>query len=264
MSARHLVISLVFSAFVSACLGTTGDGIVTFTADASGPRDAVLGQPLTFDYGHWHVTLTKAELYVGALYLDQSNPTSGAQNTPCILPGTYVGQITSGQTVDLLSPTPSPFPGSGEGTTLPAKTAQIWLTHGDVDAPTDTPVLTVEGTATCTLADVDDVANNCPAVTYPFSASIALGQSNGASSSTSNVICKQRIVTLPAALALADGGTVHLTVDPRALLRGADFDQLQKSGDVYTFASDASDQPSRTLFNGLRSSGGPYAISFTR
>ncbi len=263
MRARHLLIGLVFGAFVSACLGTTGDGIVSFTADASGPKDAVLGQPLAFDYGHWHVELTRAQIYVGALYLNQSNPTSGAQNTPCILPGTYVGQITSGVTVDLLSPTPSLFPGTGDGTTLPAKTAQIWLTHGDVNAATDTPVLAVEGTATCTLADPNDVTKNCPAVTYPFAASIALGQSSG-SSSTSNVICKQRIVTLPAALALADGGTVHLTVDPRALFRGADFAQLTKNGDLYTFANDAGDQPSRTLFNALRSSGGPYAVTFTR
>ena len=206
MRARHLAIGLFFSAFVSACIGTTGDQIVSFTADASGPEDAVAGQPLTFDYGHWHVELTKASIYVGALYLDQSNPTSGAQDTPCILPGLYVGQITNGQTIDLLSPNATTFPGTGDGTTLPAATAQLWLAHGDVNATTDAPVLDLEGTATCTLSDPNDVAKNCAAVTYPFTAQISLGQSNGTSSSaTSNVICKQRIVTLPAPVVLADG-----------------------------------------------------------
>src|SRR5579859_3049450 len=90
-----------------ACVGTTGGAIVDFPVAASGPPDAVAGQPLVFqgDFG-WTVTLTKAVLHVGALYLDQAAPISGAQDTNCILPGTYVAEVTAGMDVDLLDPSP--------------------------------------------------------------------------------------------------------------------------------------------------------------
>ena len=120
------------------CVGTTGADIVDFDAAAAGPRDARAGEPLSFtnDRG-FAVELGRATLHVGALYLDQTFPVSGAQSATCILPGTYVAEATLGRDVDLLDPSPQTFPGGGHGTTLEARAGQVWLTHDDVNAVVD-------------------------------------------------------------------------------------------------------------------------------
>src|SRR5207237_6508408 len=109
---------------IIACNGTTGEHLVTFTAGAAGPADAT-GGPLAFTSGRgFAVTLTKSRLHVGAIYLNQSRPVSGAQETNCVLPGTYVAEVTSGMDVDLLSASPQIFPVLGDGTTLPASVGE--------------------------------------------------------------------------------------------------------------------------------------------
>ncbi len=117
-----------------ACVGTTGDQVVDFEAAASGPADAVTGEPLSFDGSRgWQVSLTSAHLHIGALYLAESIPVSGAQATSCILPGTYVAQVVQGRDIDLLSNEAQLFPTLGRGTTLDAFAGQVWLTGGDVN-----------------------------------------------------------------------------------------------------------------------------------
>jgi hypothetical protein len=241
------------------CLGTTGGQIVTFNADAAGPADAVAGQPLAFDtYNGWHVVLTKATLHVGAVYLDQSQPVSGSQNVGCFLPGTYVGQVTTGVDVDLLSPTPTKFPAAGEGTTLPSLVGQVWLTNGDVTTIDDaTPILQLAGTAT----NATD--------TRPFTASISIGQNRlGAAGSVAGAdpICKERIVSpISANITLAQSGTLHLVIDPRLLFVNIDFSALAaaSTGTGYAFKDDSSDQPSAALYSALRSAGALYSLQFS-
>ncbi len=82
----------------AACVGTTGSDLVTFDAAAAGPADATPGQGYAFTSGRgYQVVLTRARLHVGAVYLDKTCPTAGAQETGCILPGnTYVAQVTVG------------------------------------------------------------------------------------------------------------------------------------------------------------------------
>src|SRR5262249_36099932 len=132
------------------CVGTTGGEVIGFEAAAAGPEYAVAGEALRFttDLG-WDVALTKATLHVGALYFNRSMPVSGVQQTSCILPDTYLGQVTSGLDVDLLSPDPQRFPTLGDGLTTPtAIAAQVWLTGERVDRQDDvTPILQIEGTA---------------------------------------------------------------------------------------------------------------------
>jgi hypothetical protein len=109
---------------LSAC-GSTGDHIVTFRAAAAGAAD--IDGPVEFanDPGY-HVVLDRARLNIGALYLNQSVPVSGANATDCVLPGTYVGQVTQGTEVDLLSAAPQYLPVNGQGTTLPARAGEVW------------------------------------------------------------------------------------------------------------------------------------------
>ena len=68
-------------------------------------------------------------------------PSSGAQFTNCILPGIYTGEALDGLDVDLLSATPQPFPSPGTGTDDEARTGEVWLTGGDVNAAADPTVI---------------------------------------------------------------------------------------------------------------------------
>jgi len=248
---RPLLVVL-FVMIAIACNGTTGNHLVTFTAGAAGAAD-LPGGPVTFTSGRgFAVTLTKATLHVGAMYLNQSQPVSGAQETSCVLPGTYVAEVTSGLDVDVLSPTPHVFPALADGTTLPAIVGEVWLFSGDVnDVTSATPVLTVEGSV---------VVNGA---TEPFTGAITIGSNrvaptNDPSQPGAHPICKQRIVSpIPAAVAPRDGGSLLLRVDPRAFFANVDFAQLKKTSDdppSWGFQDSAADQPSVNLYQALRSS----------
>jgi hypothetical protein len=258
---RYCAIALLGAAV--ACSGTTGGQLLSFPAAAAGPADAVAGQPLAFmsDMG-WQVVLTRASLHVGAMYLNQSFPVSGAQSTECILPGTYVAQVTSGLEVDLLSPAPQPFPGRGAGTTVPpALAGQVWLTGGDVNTAGDpnppTPVLTLAGSATK------------GATTIPFEGTITIADNRQSSGTVAggDPICKERIVSpIPASIVVSATGGLLLRIDPRQLFLNVNFGLLPapQGGGPYTFSDDpaSSDytQPSRNLYANLHSAGGLYTF----
>ena len=148
MGRAWLPVLLLFLA--PSCTGTTGYELVSFYAAAVGPADEVAGKPYQFTNDHgFAVALNTAVIHVGALYLNESVPTSGQQQEPCVLPGTYVGEVRGGSDFDMLSSIPQLFPVAGDGSTIPASTGEVWLTHGDVFASADPlPVLTLDGIAT--------------------------------------------------------------------------------------------------------------------
>jgi len=251
---RHVALAALVAMVGASCVGTTGGELVSFRAAAAGPSYARNGEPLQFtmDSG-WQVVLTKATLHVGALYLNQSIPVSGSQGTNCILPGTYVAQVTSGRDVDLLSPDPQLFPSEGEGTTFPpALVGQVWLTGGDVNASVDT---------TSILALVGTAAQS--GTTLPFTANITVGanrQSSGSVLAGASPICKERIVSpIPTSVVVGTTGGLLLRVDPRFLFLNVDFRVLTKSSGTYSFSDDPNSasytQPSRNLYQNLHSSG---------
>lgn len=241
---------------LAGCGGTTGSALVTFDAVASGPADAT-GAPLSFTTGFGaQVTLSRAVLRLGAVYLNQSVPLSGAASAPCISPGIYVGEAFGPVTVDLLSPTPVPFPSRAEGTETAAKTAEVWLTGGDVNAEVDaTVILELAGTATQA------------GQSYPFSAAVTIGANRKSAVSSPafpglGPICRQRIVS-PIAVALTprQGGTLRLEVDPRGMLHGVDFSRLLGSP-PYVIPDDATGAGG-ALYRGLMSSAEVYRLSWT-
>ncbi len=265
MMLRHL--TAVILLMLPGCIGTTGGDIIDFPAAAAGPADANENSVLEFTtYRGWHVVLTKAQIHIGAVYLDQSLPVSGAQNTSCILPGTYVAQVTGGMDVDMLSPTPKPFPTPGHGTTLRALVGQIWLVGGDdINQVSDpTPILTVEGTAEM-QGDVRPFSGN---VTISDNRLQPSGQLAGA-----NPICKQRIVSpIPASITIARTGGLLLRVDPRLLFVNVDFSELNKYATGFGFSDDPKQidlesplfysQPSANLYQNLHAAGGLYAFTW--
>jgi hypothetical protein len=244
--------SIALASWLAGCVGTTGGDLVTFAAVAAGPSDAVEGQPLSFTNGRgWNVSLTSASLRVGAVYLNQSAPVSGAQNTSCILPGTYVAQVTTGIDVDLLSPSQQAFPRPGSGVTIPAVAGQVWLTGGDIDTVADaTPILHVAGTADQNGA------------TLPFEGTLTIGSNRVAQgASGGNPICKQRIVSpIPTAVEPRSAGKLVLQIDPRLFFVNVDFTPIASG--IYVIPDDSSDQPGRNLYQNLHSSA-PYHFEWT-
>jgi hypothetical protein len=250
-----------------ACVGTTGGDVIDFPVAAAGPADAAAGKPFALDNDRgWHVVLTKATLHVGAVYLSQAQPISGVQNSSCVLPGTYVAQVTRGADVDLLSPAPQRFPTPGHGTTLESLVGQVWLTGGPVDSASDaTPILLVEGTA--------ERAGDVRPFTGQLTISTNRQQAGGASAGASTM-CKQRIVTpIPTpGLVLQHQGGLLLRIDPRVLFVNVDFGALAKVPGGYAFSDDPSEidpaspsfygQPSVNLYQNLHAAGGLYTFAW--
>ncbi len=267
MSMISRTIALLLLGITSACVGSTGGDIVTFGVTISGRRNVDPSASYEFDSGRgFHVKLTSATLHVGALYLNRSVPIAGAQATSCILPGLYVAQAVPprdvhGLDVDVLSPTPQIFPALGSGTADPARSGEVWLTGGDVDAIDDpTPIVDIVGEA-----EKDGLE-------YPFEAHLTIGRNRATVPTNpalpgSAPICKQRIVSpipVPAIVPKA-GARLNLEVDPRAWFGNVDFTTLTASSTsplLYRFADDDSDAASKNLYQGVRASIGAYSFSF--
>lgn len=250
----------VLSFLLAGCGGSTGSGLVTFSGAASGPRDAD-GGPLSFTTGSGTpITLTKAELHLGAVYLNQSVPLSGAGAEPCVSTGIYAAEVFGPIDVDLLSPSPVKFPTTGEGTETEAKAAEVWLTEGDVNATEDTTViLDVEGTA------------NQAGTSFPFTASITIGSNRtpaitNPAMPSANPICHQRIVApILVDITPTNRGTLALEVDPRKMFNAVDFTkatQVSDSPPAYEIPDDSA-APGGALFSGLKSSAA-YSFTWTK
>ncbi len=240
-----------------ACGGSTGSNLVTFAAAASGPVDAD-GGPMTFLAGSGAlVTLTQATLTVGAIYLNQAVPLSGSASSACISPGIYVGQAFGPVSVDLLSANAIPFPTIGEGTQTLAKTAEVWLAVGDVNAQESaTAIFSMRGVATQ------------DAGTFPFAATVSIGSNRSIPTSnpalpSANAICHQRIVS-PIAVEVTprDGATLVLRIDPRGMLNNIDFTSLGMGADGTFVIPDKNVGAGRELLRGLRATSGVYSFEF--
>ncbi|HEY5960561.1 MAG TPA: hypothetical protein VIV60_28605, partial [Polyangiaceae bacterium] len=211
---------LLACAGLSGCVGTTGSDLVDFDAYAAGPEGADPSQPWTFTTSRgWNVSLTKARLHIGAMYLDSARPTPGSQATSCTLPGLYVASVPGGldqvdpdtqaSYVDVLSGTPQRFAVQGEGTSTHALAAELWLSGADVNAQDDsTEILATEGSA----------SNGSQ--TLAFKGNLTIGRNRAVPPSDpsmpgANPICKQRIVSpVPVDLTPRAGGALLLRINP--------------------------------------------------
>lgn len=241
----------VAAAALAGCGGTTGGNLVSFDVIAQGaPGGAVHDTSLG-----WHVELSRAMLYIGAVYLNMTRTNSGIQGTECILPSVYTGQELQGRTIDVLSPAPQPFPAPGAGTDDEVLTGEVWLTGGDVNAETDNTV----------IADIAGTATKAAQV-LPFTATIKINSANRGIPPSSgalpgqNPICKQRIVSpIPIELAPTEGGTLVVQIDPKPWLTNIDFGSLPPGGAI---PDTNTDPASQALFTGLRAAAATFQLSF--
>jgi hypothetical protein len=260
MRAAILGVLAAGSFLAGGCVGQTGGQTVVFSVAAAGPTDASAGQ-LVFTSGGFDVVLTKAMLHVGAVYLDQAAPVSGAQATDCYLTGTYVGEETSALDVDLLNPAPQPFPAKALGITQPsALVEQVWLTGGDINAVADaTPILVIAGTAMQGAA------------TFPFTGTVTIGANHASSGGTGggDSICTKRIVSpIRDSVTIQVTGGLLLRIDPRPFFVDVDFSKLPADASTggYAFGDDPSvpayAPTGQNLYSNLRSTA-PYNFSWT-
>lgn len=252
---------LILPALLAGCIQTTGGRVVSFQAQASGDPAVVNGGALVFTTPRgFDVTLTRAQLTVGAIYLNQQNPQNYSLEQSCIQEGIYTGEVRGGLTLDALSPTPQAFPVAGNGTDLPTRAAELWLTGGELLADDDDTV----------LLDVAGVATR-GAESFPFEGQLTIGANRiipprNAALPGSNPLCRQRIVSpIAFGATLGEGSLLWLLVDPRAWFVTVDFSELNKVSDLpllYRFTDDneSSAQPDKALYSALRSAAGPYRL----
>jgi hypothetical protein len=248
------------------CIGTTGSQLVTFKAFASGLAELPPDTPargLVFTNGRgWSITLTRAKVHIGAVYLNRSVPVSGGQERACFLPGVYVGQVLSGADIDALSPVLQPFPDEGTGTADHAVTGEVWLTGGRIDALEDrTAIASVAGTATR------------GAESMRFEGTITIGrnrvnQQTDPARPGAKPLCAERIVTpIPIEITPTDGGSLVVRVDPRvwfANVELAELEPVSPGSDLRVFPDDSSNQPATNLYGGLRAATGAYRFEWIR
>lgn len=254
----QLIVLLALGLF--GCNEDTGSGLVTFSAYAAGSEGAVAGQPYAFDSAAgYHVELERAQLTLGAVYLNRSRPTLGAQDTPCMLPGVYVAEVTKGVVIDALSPEFVEFGAQGHGTADRALTGEVWLTGGRIDATSDnTKILDVAGTATRDAA------------VFGFRGVITISQNRAVSSPDpatpgANPLCKQRIVTpIPIDVTPSEAGQLELRVAPEVWFDQVDFAQLPGAvgqGEVTLIPDSSENAAAASLYQGLRSIAG-YSLAW--
>ncbi len=246
---------LAMVALVAVGCGSTHGQLFTFPAAAAGPADAPGGSLSFTNALGYAVTLDQAKLHIGAIYLNQTVFGGGPETARgCFSAGIYSAEVRSPIDLDLLDPAPRPFSAPGDAISVPAKSGEVWLNGGPIDAIDDTtPILTAAGTA------------SMGANRYPFTANITIGrnrylQSTDPSLPGLNPICKERIVRpIVVDIDPAPGHTLTLRADPRIMFNSVDFSQLPPGG---AFADDNSDVADQQLYSGLRAETGTYEFDW--
>jgi hypothetical protein len=202
------------------------------------------------------VTLERAHLHIGAVYLTRARAVSVSASTSFQLAGIYVAEVPGGLDVDVLSGERVRWSVPGTATSGPVNTGEVWLMGGDVNAIADpTRILVVEGTASRDGVD------------HPFEGTVTISENRAVvpenpATPGADPLCKRRIVTpIPAELRLEAGGVLVLRIEPSAFFANVDFAALPSpaEGLRYRFRDDATDPASANLFGGLL---GTAAYSF--
>jgi hypothetical protein len=242
------------------CSGSTGSQVFTFHAAARGTDGAAGGAYAFVTPSGWSVSLTRARLCVGPVYVNHAVPISQGRATGGYSSGRYIGQVLAQVTVDALSPSPVPFAALGEGVADVAQTGEVWLLpDGGDDATT---ILDVAGTAARA------------GVTVPFAGALAIDASwlapaSPATPGESPLLAIRQVTDIPAAFATQPGGTLLLHVEPARLFDAvSDFSTLTANGpgDGGAFALGtaglASDATTVAIFRGLHAHEGVYRLEW--
>jgi hypothetical protein len=261
---------------LGACGADTGSERFGFDAVAGGAASAT-GAPLVFtNQTGWTITLTRADVTLGPVYLNVQPPLRVGHWLDWLVPpafaqaahldeGRVAGEVLGQVTFSALSPELVPFPVTGTLAQEQVRTVEIWFyPRPGVAAETaaiDTVALDVAGEATR-----DGVA-------YPFEGQLVLDQDWVADQiagtrGTSSITEIRQVRGVAADFFPVEGGRLELRLDIARLFRGANFASLEDNlagADGVRRLSQAPasrDQVMNNLYLGLREANGTYAVSW--
>ncbi len=221
--------------------GATGEQRFEFTARAAGATrdDGQASGPLTFtnELG-WTVTLTKATVTLGPVYLNVVAPLRGAwfgvpwvktahaDGASHLETGRVVGEALGQVTFDALSEAPVPFPVRGTITSDEVRTLDVWFYPAPGVAPETTKIATIAvDVAGEAVRGTDDVK---------FRGALVLDDSwlpsaQPGQTGVATITSVRQVRGIPAAFRPTANGTLTLRLDPKRCFRGADFGNLDAS-----------------------------------
>lgn len=270
-----------FAGALSGCSADTGSERFVFEARAGGAATAT-GAPLQFtNQTGWAITLTRADVTLGPLYLNVQPPLRTAlaprsrwldwivrpafAQASHLDEGRVVGEVLGQVTFSALSPELVPFPVPGTLAQEDVRTAEVWYYPS--------PGLSPEASAIDSVAlDVAGEASR-DGVSYSFEGQLVLNDdwitagTAGTRGSTSIVDIRQ-VRGIAAGFFPERGGHLELRLDVTRLFRGANFASLEDNppdaSGVRTLVQAAGerDQVMSNLFQGLREANGTYAVSW--
>lgn len=270
------------------CAGTAGGKRFAFEARAGGVERTDSGAPLTFaNETGWQITLTKADVTIGPIYLNTIPPlrdqtqsffplltdifekNAWAAGQDHLADGRIVGEVLAQLRFSALSSELVLFPTTGTITSEEVRTAEVWLYPPPGPAGTDA----LQSKTDYVSFDVAGVAKKDGA-TVPFAGQLELNdawQPNATAGSRSTVTIEsiRKVRGIPVTFFPEEGGHLEIRFDPTRLFRGADFSNLDanptaqdgtktlvqaKTGRVTT------DQVMTNIYQGFRQSTGTYSV----
>jgi len=260
--------------------GSTGSVRFAFDARIAGvARDVT--QPLTFvNERGWTITLEKANVTVGPVYLNVIAPLRDDESS--FVPwigvrrafgdddhlgaGRDVGEVLGQVTFDALSPSFTSFAVQGTMTQEQVRTAEIWFWPPPDQTPEavniDSPVIDVAGEAV--RGDVAVRFRGALILNDAWTSDAKPGER-----SAQPVTALRKLRGIPTSFFPTEGGALEIRFDIRPLFRGADFSNLasnpaDKDGRKILIQSKTgkftTDQVMRNVFQGLRASTGTFAV----
>lgn len=265
------------------CAGDTGTKRFSFDAEIGGAERDGSG-PLTFtNQTGWTITLTRAEVTLGPVYLNVIPPlrdptqslldffvgTAWAHGEGHLGEGRIVGQVLAQVSFDALSPALVPFPALGTISQEEVRTTEVWFyPEPGVSSDTtkiDTVAFDVVGEA---VRGDDDIR---------FRGALILNDAwlpdqPAGTRGNQSIAGIRKVRGIPGAFSPAEGGHLEIRFDVTRLFRGADFSNLEdnpsdqdgtkvlvqsKSGNVTT------DQVMTNIYQGMRDVNGTYVVRWT-
>jgi hypothetical protein len=276
---RPLRITTTIAALAVALLGCgtdTGSRRFQFEASAGGAATAT-GAPLQFtNQTGWAITLTRADVTLGPLYLNVEPPLRTSWLDWLVRPafaqashlddGRIVGEVLGQVTFSALSSELVPFPVPGSMAQEEVRTAEVWFYPS--------PAVAAESTAIDTVALVVAGEASRDGVTYAFAGELVLdddwiAEQVAGTRGTSSLAGIRQVRGIAAGFFPEEGGRLELRLDVTQLFRGANFASLEDNppdaGGVRTLvqAPEARDQVMTNLYQGLREANGTYAVSWS-